>query len=187
MQNLKPYITYLLLLAIILLLILNMCRKSTEPITVNVNKEVKNYYDSTTKTIAPVIMPTMTSYCLVPVPIDVDTAQILKNYFAIHTYTQSIEDTMIKAVITDTISQNRITGRRFDYRLVKPIRTVESYTFTQRYSGIYAGAYASFGKSSAGFGLQGSYLFKSGKQAQIGYDLINKSIFVGGQVPIKLR
>ena len=50
----------------------------------------------------------------------VDTAAILKDYFAIHYYTRVWEDTLVKVTIEDAISENRSISSNFKYNLLKP-------------------------------------------------------------------
>lgn len=190
-EFLKKYSLTFGVLGVLVFQLLHYCSKkpAVSGIDVVVKKTINNYYDTTPKVIVPTTLPAITNYCFVPVPQDVDTAEILRQYFAIYTYTQNIEDTMIKATLTDTVSKNKIIGRSFTYKLVKPIKVVESTTITETYnpSGFYAGAFSTLSKSGAGFGAQGSYQFPNGRQLTVGYDFLNKSVLVGAQLRIYAR
>lgn len=77
-------------------------------------------------------VPGKTEYVekVVEVPADVDTAQILQDYYAERTYNDTIPiDTVGNAYITDVISENRIMSRNasFDYKLP----TIENTTFVK--------------------------------------------------------
>lgn len=193
MEKQSKIFAYALFTISIVALFLNIvcwCNPRPNPMQVTVKKEVHNYYDSTEKTIVPQILPTQTTFSFVPVPQNVDTAAILRQFFGVYTYTQNIEDTMIKAVLSDTISENKIRGRSFTYKLVKPIRTVESTTVTNTVynKGLFVGAFATVGKSALGcFGPQAGYQFKSGKQINLGYDFVNKGLFLSAQFRIDAR
>jgi len=140
---------------------------------VNTNTIEKNtikIYDSTKKVIVPKMPASLQTFCLVPVPMDVDTAAILRNFFAIYTYSQSIVDTNIHAELFDTISQNKILGRKLTYRLIKPVKTIESTTITiqPNYRGFYLGGFIDGNKTSFGIGPKISFNTKN--NVQFGYD-----------------
>lgn len=51
---------------------------------------------------------------------EVDTAMILKDYFAIHVYNRHWEDTLIKVDLKDTVTQNTFLGNKFKYEILRP-------------------------------------------------------------------
>lgn len=51
---------------------------------------------------------------------DVDTAEILKEYFALHVYERLWLDSLVKVTLHDTISQNKPQGNTFVYKILKP-------------------------------------------------------------------
>ena len=55
------------------------------------------------------------------VPQDVDTNKILKNYFSLNVYIDSLKlpDSLGSITVTDTISQNKIVNRKYDTKLNK--------------------------------------------------------------------
>lgn len=61
-----------------------------------------------------------------PVPQDVDTAEILKDYFAEHIYNRKWENDTMAVNVTDTIVRNTPTGSGFDYKLKIPFTTVNN-------------------------------------------------------------
>jgi len=50
----------------------------------------------------------------------VDTAEILKNYFALHVYNRHWEDSLLSVNLRDTVTQNRFMGNDFNYRILRP-------------------------------------------------------------------
>jgi hypothetical protein len=51
---------------------------------------------------------------------DVDTAAILRDYFALHIYNRQWKDSLIRVNLSDTITQNRPIGNFFEYRILRP-------------------------------------------------------------------
>jgi hypothetical protein len=62
----------------------------------------------------------------VDVPADVDTALILKDYFASHVYSRKWENDTLRVNLLDTVSQNRFAGNNFHYRIKIPFTTVNT-------------------------------------------------------------
>ena len=65
---------------------------------------------------------------------DVDTANILKDYFATHIYTREWMDTLLKVILLDTITQNKPQGNTFTYQLLKPQTNVINVTNIYNYT-----------------------------------------------------
>jgi hypothetical protein len=76
-------------------------------------------YDTTLKEIpVPYPLPKDTEY--VEIPANVDTSEILKDYFARLYYNQTISDSNLVAIIEDSVTQNRIIHRTFKYQWLQP-------------------------------------------------------------------
>ena len=56
----------------------------------------------------------------VNIPANIDTAAILKQYFTLTHHADTIRDTNIVAVISDTIGYNRLLARTFKYQITRP-------------------------------------------------------------------
>jgi len=95
----------------------------TEP-KVIVKTEVK--FDTITKEIPKYIPKVVTRIVntIDTVTLDVDTAQILQDYFATYVYTDFQELDSLKLQITDSVSQNKILNRSIKYDLIYPTRTI---------------------------------------------------------------
>ena len=61
-----------------------------------------------------------------PVPAVVDTAAILRDYFAKHVYDRKWENDTLLVNLNDTISQNRSIGNQFRYKIKTPFTTVNN-------------------------------------------------------------
>ena len=57
---------------------------------------------------------------------DVDTANILKDYFAIHYYTRFWQDTLIAVTKHDVISKNDFISSELTYKLLKPVTIINN-------------------------------------------------------------
>ena len=57
---------------------------------------------------------------------DVDTAEILKDYYAIHYYTRFWQDTLIAVTKHDVISKNDFISSELTYKLLKPVTIINN-------------------------------------------------------------
>lgn len=144
MKNL-PYIIIAGLLVIIILMreCTPGCKEVNNQDTIKTNKLI---YDSIPYAV-PVRVPVPADTITVPVPADVDTAAILRLFFTKYYYSQTIEDTNLRAVIRDTIHQNKIFSREFTYQWLRPVKVEQT---------IIAPADKKAFKVYAGFNLSGS-------------------------------
>jgi hypothetical protein len=65
---------------------------------------------------------------------DVDTSEILKDYFAFYIYDRVWQDSLLTVVIKDTISQNKPIGNLFTYKILRPQEIITNVTNTYVYS-----------------------------------------------------
>jgi hypothetical protein len=54
------------------------------------------------------------------VPADVDTMQILDDFYACHYYTRTWEDSLLRATSEDVIAENQFVDNRFTYQILRP-------------------------------------------------------------------
>lgn len=54
----------------------------------------------------------------------VDTAQILADHFALHVYSRTWEDSLLKVDLRDTVTQNRFLQNEFKYKILRPSQIV---------------------------------------------------------------
>ena len=55
---------------------------------------------------------------------DIDTAQILKNYFAVNVYTRSWQDSLLDVTLQDYISENKPVRNVFTYKILRPQQVI---------------------------------------------------------------
>ena len=122
----------------------------------------------------------------------IDTAAILSHYLTqAVTYIDTIRDSALQAIITDTIFRNEIVGRKFSYKILRPV-TINTYKPDrfQLIASFQSGVGVSYANVPNGFfvGADLGLKFKSGTYFSIGY-MAGSSHFVtlrAGQV-IRLR
>lgn len=128
-------------------------------------------YDSTQKFITPVAAPVGVQIYTVPVnlPLNFNYDSLISLFFAAHTYSQSIQDSSIRALIFDSISQNKIAGRRFSYQWLRPVRTIESTTINAVPKlQFFGGGFVNYSSQKLNFGP--SLSLKTKKDVVIGYE-----------------
>lgn len=58
------------------------------------------------------------------IPREIDTAAILKDYFALYAYADSVKLDSVTLVIKDTVSRNKIKSRSVEYEILYPTKTI---------------------------------------------------------------
>ncbi len=139
------------------------------------------YYDSSDKSVPVVSAPGTVSFYPVVIPGAVDTAELRRAYqlfYSSYTYTQTIQDSSIRAKIFDSISENRVLNRRFNYQWIKPVKTVESTTITlpapAKKPGLYMGLFLDYSGARVGFGPKLSFETKRNLMISADYEALNK-------------
>lgn len=118
-------------------------------------------------------------YTLVPIG-NIDTNSIIKDYYTKRFVADTLKDSLLLLVITDTLYNNNLVYRKRQYELLKPyqkqITTINSTTVTAYKNGLYAGAF---------FGFNSTVLQSAGLEANfitpkinygLGYDFKNNAI-----------
>jgi hypothetical protein len=85
--------------------------------------EAYYYYDTTTVVHhhnAAQIIRTIVDTVHIPIPPNVDTAAILRSYFTLTHHSDTIRDSSITAIVSDTIGYNRLLSRSFSYQITRP-------------------------------------------------------------------
>lgn len=138
-------------------------------------------HDTVTRRIlVPLIQQLPAETIFVAIPAHIDTAEILKDYYAKYYYSDKISDSLLEATITDTISTNTIISRAFTYKLLRP-QTIQNITSTQEITPERYRFYFGFGISLnqrllAGIGPE--LLMTAPKQMAfgLGYELLSQSL-----------
>lgn len=114
----------------------------------------------------------------------VDTAAILRDYFALHIYSRNWTDSLLTVNLRDTVTQNSFLGNQFNYKILRPqtiINTVvDNSIHYNKY--LYAGIDFTFwdmGQSEISL----FYAFRGG-YGGIGYAYYQKGFALKWGVPI---
>ena len=103
----------------------------------------------------------------------IDTAAILSHYLTeAVTYTDTIRDSSLQAVIQDTIFRNKIVGRGFTYKILRPLAsTTTIYDRFQLIASFQAGGGMSYANTPQSLvaGVDLGLKFKSGTYFSVGY------------------
>jgi len=132
------------------------------------------HYDTTVYNI-PVTVKPPTVTIQNEIPQNLDTNEILKNYFQTHLYSDTISDTAITAHIRDSIGLNRLLHRSFSYRINRPT-TVNTFQKEKKIR-LFIGGYSTF-DSTANVGISAAVQLK-GWQVEAGRNLNNKQYLIG--------
>lgn len=179
---------------IMLVLFLQRCGAGGGTKTVATHDTINTHtYDSVEKIVRIKVKLPADSF-IVKIPANIDTAQILQRYFNEYYYSQKIvSDTNMVATITDTLSQNRITGMGFTYKWLKPITntTIVNNTTTvlQPKRALYIGAFiqANTTGTQLGCGPQIQFATKKNTLYNAGYDFLQKQIRLGASIKLGKR
>lgn len=120
---------------------------------------------------------------------DVDTAAILKDYFAEYTYNDTIDHDTVKIFINDVLTENKIASRSIEYEILYPtktITTIEKHYINNRefYIGPHLGGTVT-GQSGLNFvGVEGVFKSKKNKTLSLSAG-VNKDF--GVQVGVGLH
>lgn len=75
----------------------------------------------------------VTEYDTVPIPLNVDTLEILKDYYSKYYYKDTLTlDTLGFLVLSDTVTMNRISNRSFTSNIKIPTTTITKETYLNK-------------------------------------------------------
>lgn len=158
-----------LLVIIIILMLFILLKKHPE------TKTETHYHYDTALVSVPIVVNAPASSVPQTIPQDVDTAAILKKYFTIHYYRDTIRDSSLVAYIADSIGFNRLLHRSFSYRINRPT-TVNTFQKEKKIR-LFIGGYSTF-DSTANVGISAAVQLK-GWQVEAGRNLNNKQYLIG--------
>lgn len=124
-----------------------------------------------------------------PTPI-VDTAFILKNYNAWFVYADSVRNKEIALSIIDTVTANKIIGRKLSYKILRPdsiitVETTKTITNKEVASGLFVGTQVGAIGSNMLVAPHLLYVTKKKLAFSLGYELVNKTPTAGIYYKIK--
>ena len=112
----------------------------------------------------------------VNVPIDIDTAYIMKDYYAKKKFIRNWEDSLIKVSLTDILYENSPYSNKFTYIIKRPQQIiVNNYTKPLYKYTVYGGLFMDIGVKEPIIGLNLTYI-KDKNLFSIGYAPHNKYI-----------
>lgn len=89
-----------------------------------------------------------------------DTIQVLQEFFTKNVYIDSLVDSNIRIVTTDTVIKNQIKSRKYQYNILRP-QTIITNTTINKYNRFSFGVQAGYGITKLGLspyiGFGGSY------------------------------
>ena len=138
--------------------------------------ETHYYYDTTLYEIK-VNPPKPVVTVIREVPALVDTLAIIQDYYAVRYYRDTISDSSLTVIISDSISRNSIVHRDFVYRITRPVEVHIQKPVRQRVVEISAGAYTLI-DTVASFGIMGGVRIKN-TELHLGKNLTDKKILIG--------
>tara|TARA_R100001369_G_C3290509_1_gene163802 strand:+ start:128 stop:739 length:612 start_codon:yes stop_codon:yes gene_type:complete len=174
--------TVLIILLILVILLLSYCSsnsiqlpwkrwKTPSPIDTPVVVRVETKWDTVTKEI-PVYIPewkVRTEYKDTFIYKNIDTSEILKDYFASYSYFDTLYNDSITIRIKDTITQNKIKSRSIEYDLLIPTTIITRDSIVRKRK-FYLGIGAS-GTTSQLTNVSGEILYTGRKKIGIGVGL----------------
>ncbi len=124
------------------------------------------------------------------VPALVDTERILKRYYTLYHYTDSICDTNLIGVNAFDVSENKLKAHTFTYKLLQPTKqtTITNYIERKQKSVLLFGVSANLHqKQVIGLSPECLYLTKKQMGFGLGYDVLNNNYSVKVYYPIGLK
>jgi len=155
----------IIIVLVVALLLQRACNKNNVVTETTIKTEIK--WDTINKT-TPVYVPkwkTRTEIDIDTFTVPIDTIAILKDYYAIYAYSDTISTDSVTIVMNDSITKNKILSRIVDYKIIYPTITITKETVINKSQlyyglGIKAGANISIGpellyktKTNQAFGL----------------------------------
>ena len=145
--------------------------KLPPPDTIEVEKLVTKWLPSA-KVVDTIYINGATTYVYNDAPID--TAAILTHYLTqAVTYIDTIRDSSLQAVISDTIFRNEIVGRGFEYKILRPIEIqyIDNRDKFQLIASLQGGGGMSYANvpNALFAGVDLGLKFKSGTYFSVGY------------------
>lgn len=122
-----------------------------------------------------------------PIPANVDSLAVIRDYFAIRQYNDSLENDTVKIVLNEVIGQNKVVSRKLNYTLKLPISSVVNEYKSEQSRKLLLGGFASVDTVSTRIYLGAAYQNKQNQLFMAGYNPIAKSGMVGLLLPISLK
>lgn len=118
---------------------------------------------------------------LIPIPVSVDTAQIIRDFYTRYTFNDSIKDTIIEIQSSIEVALNMVTKSNIKYKLLQPTKsttvTIETVKETKPKAALLLGADIGFNKTRLISQVSPGIIFMTKKKYTygLGYDMLNKT------------
>lgn len=122
-----------------------------------------------------------------PIPDNVDSLAIIRDYFATRQYNDSLENDTVKIVLNEVIGQNKVVSRKIDYRLKLPISSVVNEYKIEKSRKLLLGGFALVDSSGSSLYFGGGYQNKQNQLFIVGYNPFVNSGMAGVLIPVSLR
>lgn len=73
------------------------------------------------------------------IPFTIDTAQVIKEYFAKYSYTRNWKDSLMDITLHDVVTQNRFDKSTLNYKILRPQTIINNTVVTSTPFNIYIG------------------------------------------------
>ena len=165
---------YIIIIVLVVVLLLQRACNKNDVVTETIIKtEIK--WDTINKT-TPVYIPkwkTRTEIDIDTFTVPIDTIAILKDYYAIYAYSDTISTDSVTIVMNDSITQNKIKSRIIDYKIIYPTITITKETVINK-SQLYYGLGI---KTGANISIGPELLYKTKNNQAFGFGLgINQNL-----------
>lgn len=113
----------------------------------------------------------------------IDTVEVVKEFFLMKVYLDTLSDSTFQLVLVDTITENSIKSRSYTAKVYQKTETITK-TVPSYPSYISAGAFLTTGETP---GISPILLYTKNKHTVgVGYDLLNKGISVNYSYKLKI-
>lgn len=151
MHNIKYYIFFTILIFLVGLFIgktIYHTKNNNVKTIIKVERDTLFYYKTVNKPIPYLVDNTIYDTIVKNVSVKIDTANILRDYFAKRIYNRKlVDDSTLTATIEDTVYKNELGVGKFSYRINRPSKIItETTVISKKYSGIYIGAGVNYDK-----------------------------------------
>lgn len=163
---------YIVIIVLIIIILLQRACSGSKPETTTIVKTETKW--DTIKQTTPLYVPKW--YLRIKTNIDtftipIDTIAILKDYYAIYNYSDTLGTDSVKIIINDSVTQNKIKSRVVDYKIMYPTITITKETTINKLQFYYGLGIGASNKGLNSFGPELMYKSKSNQAYGLGFNI----------------
>lgn len=185
----KTGIKYTAIISIVVFLLLkfNICTKHVKPIQNSNDKSttihsIDTVYVHSKDTFKIEKISVVQLYDTLYLPVYIDTAEVIKNYYTKKTIKRKLIDTNVEINLTDTLYQNNLYPGIATFDVKHSLIVKNTITTITKYPKLSIGIFSTFSKNiSAGVCAN---LYKKQYSYGAGYDLVNRGLYLQFQKTI---